>query len=74
MYFAEDLVQSRGITADGRPILNVHLIYDLGLLQEITKFVNSPKKNFDRISCMILARYMYQEKNNTLDNLKKNQI
>ena len=71
LYFAEYLIQPRGVTADGRPILNVHLIYDLGLLQEITKFVNDPKKNFDRISCMILAMYMFKEKTHTIEHTKE---
>jgi len=71
LYFAEYLVQPRGLTADGRPILNVHLIYDLGLLQEVLKFVNDPKRNFDRISCMILAMYMFKEKTHVTESIKK---
>lgn len=62
LLLADWLMKVRGLTADGREILNVHLIYDLGLLQEIAKFSNDPKKNFDRISAMILAMYMFKEK------------
>lgn len=70
LYFAEWLLKERFIAEDNRQILNVHLIYDLGLLQEIAKFSNDPKKNFDRVSTMILAMYMFKEKQAIINNLK----
>ena len=70
LYFAEWLIKPRGLTADGRPILNVHLIYDIALLHEITKYTPDPKKNFDRISAMILAMYMFKEKEAILTKVK----
>lgn len=72
LYLAEWLCQERGTTGDGRAILNVHKIYDLGLLQELAKFNPDPKKNFDRISAMLLAMYMFKEKEHlTLKETKK---
>lgn len=71
LYFSEWLLKERGVTADGRLILNVHLIYDLGLLQEIAKFSPDPKKNFDRVSAMILAMYMFKEKDYMLETVKR---
>lgn len=61
-YFAEWLLQQRGINHAGQPILNIHLIYDVALLREIIKFNPDPKKNFDRISAMSLAMYMLKER------------
>ena len=72
LYLAEWLCQERGTTGDGRAVLNVHKIYDLGLLQELAKFNPDPKKNFDRISAMLLAMYMFKEKEHlTLKETKK---
>lgn len=59
LYFADWLIQPRGINEDGNTILNIHEIYDPGLLYEIIKFKEG--RNFDRISAMVLGMYMLKE-------------
>lgn len=61
-YQAEWLLKQRGINSAGQPVLNIHLIKDVGLLREYIKFDPNPKKNFDRISAMSLAMFMLKEK------------
>lgn len=60
-YFADWLLKQRGINKDGQPILNIHMIKSPALLREIIKFNPDPKKNFDRISAMVIAMYMLKE-------------
>ena len=60
-YFADWLLEPRGLNEHGEPVLNIHMINDVSLLREIIKFNPDPKKNFDRISAMILAMYMRKE-------------
>jgi len=60
-YLADWTRHVRGHTEEGKPILNIHRVYDLGLLQEMRKF-NPEKGNFDRISSMVLAMFMLKEK------------
>jgi hypothetical protein len=60
-YLADWTKQVRGHTGEGHPILNIHRVYDLGFLQEMKKF-NPEKGNFDRISAMILAMFMFKER------------
>ncbi len=63
-YLADWLLQERSITSnrDGKTIivLNLHKIYDVGLLDELIKF--NDDGNFDRISAMRLLPYMIKEK------------
>lgn len=60
-YFAEWLLEQRGINGHGQPVLNIHMINDAGLLREIIKFDPNPDKNFDRVSAMALAMFMMKE-------------
>lgn len=60
-YFAEWLIRPRGLNIHGQPVLNIHMITDAGLLREIIKYNPDPKKNFDRISAMIVAMFMMKE-------------
>lgn len=62
-YLADWTKHVRGHDDKGNPILNIHRIYDLGLLQEMRRF-NPEKGNFDRISSMILAMFMLKDKVN----------
>ena len=58
-YLANWHTQQRGSTPEGKPILNIHRIYWLGLLREMKRF--NPDKNADRISGSILAMFMLKE-------------
>lgn len=58
-YLANWHTQQRGVTEDGKPILNIHRIYDLGLLYEMKKY--NPERNADRISAGIMAMFMLKE-------------
>jgi hypothetical protein len=48
--------QQRGVTEEGNPILNIHRIYDVGLLREMKKY--NGERNADRISQAIVAMFM----------------
>jgi hypothetical protein len=50
----------RSVNEKGNPILNIHRIYDIGLLEEMRKF--DGKRNADRISACIVAMFMLKEK------------
>ena len=60
LYLADWLTEERGLDDKGNPILNIHKIYDIGLLQEIAKFRDN--RNADRISAMIIGMFMLKEK------------
>lgn len=60
-YLADWTKHIRGHDEKGNPILNIHRVYDIGLLQEMRRF-NPEKGNFDRISSMVLAMFMLKEK------------
>lgn len=64
-YLADWLIQPRSLKADNPDekasyILNLHKIYDEGLLEELIKFHED--RNFDRISALIILMYMIKEK------------
>lgn len=59
VYYRDWIYTKRGSTEDGVPKLNLHYIYDLGLLQELEKW--NLKGNFDRVSCMIVGQYDMKE-------------
>lgn len=59
-YYRDWLIEPIGLTEDGNEILNIHQIYDIPLLQEISKF--NYTGNFDRISADILAMFMLKER------------
>jgi hypothetical protein len=58
-YLANWHTTQRGSTPEGKPVLNIHRIYWLGLLREMKRF--NPDKNADRISGSILAMFMLKE-------------
>lgn len=58
LYLSEWLMTPVGIRTDGTPILRIHKIYDIGFLEEVSKW--SEGGNFDRISAFIIR--MFQRK------------
>jgi hypothetical protein len=60
IYLADFLTEERGLSEEGNPVINIHKIYDIGLLQEIAKFRED--RNADRISALIIGMYMLKEK------------
>lgn len=65
-YLVEWLLKVRGYDDQGNEILNLHKIYDLGLLIELSKW--NPTGNFDRISAMILAMYELRDQEIQAEN------
>lgn len=59
IYLKDWLIQKRNIGINGESLLNLHYIYDVGLLRELLKF--NGKGNFDRISCMIVGMFDVKE-------------
>lgn len=57
-YLANWHTLMRGADEKGNPILNIHRIYDIGLLREMKKYGD---RNADRISAMIIAMFMLKE-------------
>jgi hypothetical protein len=70
-YIKEWLLTSRGVTEDEMQIYNYHMIYDVGLLQELISY--KPDGNFDRISALRIGMFMFREitYRNELPMLKK---
>ena len=59
-YLKDWLYEIRGQdTLTGKTLLNLHLIYDLGLLDELVKY--NDIGNFDRISALIIGMYHLKE-------------
>lgn len=59
LYLRKWLYEVRFVDENGKETLNLHLIKDLGLLQELCAY--NPVGNFDRISAMRIAVYHQQE-------------
>jgi hypothetical protein len=59
LYIRDWLNTPRGKTAEGDPILNVHRIYDVGLLEELKKF--NQEGNFDRVMALMIGMYHNHE-------------
>lgn len=59
-YHADWTMEVRGANEFGQAILNMHRIYDLGLLREMRKY--NDKRNADRISSSIIGMYMLKKK------------
>jgi hypothetical protein len=68
MYLEDWHVKPRGVDENGKIVLNIHRIYDIGFLREMRKF-NPEKGNFDRISDAIVA--MFELKDNYAIQVKK---
>lgn len=72
LYFREWLLKPYTITDDGQELLNINKIKDLALLKEIMTF--KLDGNYDRISAMIIAMFMYKEKETQEIELFKDKI
>lgn len=59
LYIRDWLIKQRGRSEDGKQLLNLHLIYDIGLLQELIKY--KAKGNFDRVSAFRIGMYYERE-------------
>jgi hypothetical protein len=59
IYLKDWLLEEVEKDINGNSILNLHYIFDLGLVRELIKFNN--KGNFDRISTMIVGMFDYKE-------------
>lgn len=59
LYLRDWLMTPRGTDADGNVKLNLHYIYDIGLLRELQKW--NSKGNFDRVSALIAGMFDMQE-------------
>lgn len=59
IYFRDWVYQKRGVDEFGNEKMNLHYIYDLGLLKEMTKF--NSKGNFDRLSTIFVGQMDIQE-------------
>jgi len=58
-YFKDWMMTKRGVDKNGNAILNLHYIYDAGLLGESLKWdING---NFDRLSACIVGQYQIKE-------------
>jgi hypothetical protein len=58
--YTKDWINSpRATLENGKQILNLHTIKDVGLLKELTKF--NDKGNFDRISALLIGMYYKKE-------------
>lgn len=58
-YFKDWLYTQRGLDENGNAILNLHYIYDAGLLAELLKW--DIIGNFDRVSACIVGQYQIKE-------------
>lgn len=65
-YAAEWVMRSRGIDENGNEILNLHRIYDLGLLTELSKW--NPNGNFDRVSALIVGMFQLRDQDARAEN------
>lgn len=65
LYLRDWLIRERGKSEDGKYLLNLHLIYDIGLLQELIKYKSGG--NFDRVSSLRIG--MYYEKEMLYNNI-----
>lgn len=77
-YVYERLYKKRGVDEDSNPIYNFHFEYDIGYLNELTKY--NPEGNFDRLSAEIVSVYddkeleIKKENNYTKKQVKKNSV
>ena len=65
IYLKNWLLEKRSEDENGKFLLNLHYIYDIGLIKELLKF--DGKRNTDRSSCMIVG--MYDMKQQQFDGL-----
>ena len=67
LYFKKWLEEEVGIDEQGRSILRIHTIYDIGLLAEIEKY--DGKRNADRISACLIG--MFQKEQSKYNIIRK---
>lgn len=60
VYLKAWLYKDRGVDEEGRRLMNLHYIYDLGLIQELIKFSTNKNFNADRVSALLVAMF-YKE-------------
>jgi hypothetical protein len=61
IYYRDWLLTERSVDAQGNKVCNLHYINDPGLLEESIKYVRDPKRNFDRVSAIIIGMYLSKE-------------
>jgi hypothetical protein len=61
IYLRDWLLRKRGKDVKGNSVLNLHYIYDLATLEELIRYDPNPKKNFDRVSALLIAMYYEKE-------------
>lgn len=63
-YIKEWLLTIRDYDSDGNAILNLHTIYDPGLLEELILY--NRKGNFDRVMAFMMVMFQVEEDSNTV--------
>lgn len=76
LYIRDWLISPRSADEDGNVRLNLHEIYDIGLLQELIKF--NHKGNFDRVMAFMVGMYHTRELYNkevteTINDMSQNE-
>lgn len=76
LYIRDWLISPRSADEDGNVRLNLHEIYDVGLLQELIKF--NHKGNFDRVMAFMIGMYHTRELYNkevteTINDMSQNE-
>lgn len=61
IYYADYLKTVVGLDENGNEMLNLHYVFDLGLIDELLKF--NDDGNFDRISAQVVKMFTLKEKN-----------
>jgi len=59
LYLRDWLLEERSIDENGNKLLNLHLIYDVGLIRELIRY--NSKGNFDRVSALIIGMFFNRE-------------
>lgn len=59
VYLKNWLIQNRGIDDKGNKLLNLHYIYDIGVLKELLKY--DGKRNTDRVSAFLVGMFDIRE-------------
>lgn len=59
VYLKKWLITPRGVDANGNKLMNLHYIYDIGILRELLKY--DGKRNTDRTSCLIVGQFDIRE-------------
>lgn len=59
VYWKNWLLEKRGVDKNGNIVLNVHLLFSVGLLKECLKY--DGKRNADRVSCCIVGMFDIRE-------------